>query len=143
MASNRVANEDDSVMAWGDNGFEPTPRSETVEIMSIPVGPGNLITPITHRFLHELSGHEGAVPTKLSRVRRCKSDDGFEHVSVEFECTPYVRYTLDSGPVFGHHSCCAAYKTNHAADPMWSRLTPRERGRIRNAIDRLNRPREA
>lgn len=129
---------DDIVMAWGGNGLEPTPRGEIVEIEPVPLGPGNLVTPVTWRWLHGLKGHEGGIPTRLKRVRRCTSDEGFRYIGVDYECTPFVSYSLDSGPVYGHGATCAVYSGAHATDAFWDRLTTGERARIRRALVRLH-----
>lgn len=136
MATASVTN--DIVMAWGENGLEPTPRGETVEIAPIPVGPGNLVTPVTQRWLHGLKDREGGIPTRIKRVRRRTNDEGFRYIGVDYECTAFVSYTLDSGPVYGHDGTCAVYSGAHATDAFWDRLTTGERTRIRRALVRLH-----
>lgn len=121
------------VMAIGDAGqHEPTPASEVVEIEAVPVGAGNAVIPATVRWFSSIRDG-GCVPTRLRQVNKPKAGVR-QFVRVEFDCTPFVRYDTDAGPVYGTWSSCMVRNLVDAADPIFDRLTPRERLRIRNAV---------
>jgi len=50
------------VMAYGDNGLEPTPRNRAVEIPVLPLAPGNRPIPQTVRALRR------ALPARLTGI---------------------------------------------------------------------------
>lgn len=120
------------VMAYGDHGLEASPAEDVVTIGVLPMGPGNIMIPATQRYLRRAPG-EG-VPTKLIRVEKPNSRNGRAHVLVRYECTPFVRYTTDEGPVYGTVSGCQVRNESDASDELFSRLTSAERRRIHRAV---------
>lgn len=121
------------VMAIGDTGRpEPTPVEETVSIGFVPLGKRNMVTPATIAWFAEI--HEGHVPTRLIRVERPSKRNGLDHVKVTFQCTRFVRYTLDSGPVYGDTSGCMVRDLDDARHPVFAGLTAAERARIERAV---------
>ncbi len=117
------------VMAYGDHGLELTPEAETVAIRARPGGPNNEVLPASLRFLRGAQG--GGTPTRLVRVERPRN--GRSYAYAKFECTPYVLYTLDSGPVYGTQTSCHIRNEADANDPLFARLTGRERARMAKA----------
>jgi len=125
-------NEQAMVMAIGESGqYEPTPADEVVEIEAVPLGAGNIVIPATVRW--QCRSCSGGVPTRLRRVAKPKAG-GPPWVYVEFDCTPFERFTLDTGPVMGDWSGCYVRNLADAADPILAGLSPRERARIRSAV---------
>jgi len=119
------------VMAYGDHGLEPTPATEVVEIAAIPAGAGNLVIPSTIRWLAQRGGH---IPTRLLRVEKPNKRNRAKHVYVTFQCTPFPRYELESGPVYGDWSGCSVRIAADVNDPLFLGLTDRERARIASAV---------
>lgn len=125
-------NDEAMVMAIGDSGqYEPTPAHEVVEIEGVPLAAGNAVIPATVRWQN--SYRPGGIPTRLRQVNRPKAGVR-EFVRVEFDCTPFARYTTDAGPVMGTWSSCMVRNLADAADPIFAGLTPREQARIRRAV---------
>lgn len=124
---------DPIVMAVGDSGrLEPMRESETVTIKAVPRAAGNMVIPATVRWFSSIRGG-GCIPTRLRYVRKPKAGVR-DCVQVEFDCTPFLRYTLDSGPVFGDWSSCMVRDLTDARDPIFDGLTPREKARIVRAV---------
>ena len=121
------------VMAIGDTGRpEPTPVEDTVSIGFVPLGNRNIVTPATIAWFAEI--RDGHVPTRLMRVERPSKRNGLDHVKVTFQCTRFVRYTLDSGPVYGDWASCAVRDLEDARHPVFAGLTAAERARIERAV---------
>ncbi len=129
-----MATQDDTelVLAHGEHGLEWAPRSEVVEIPMLPLGPSNEIVPATLRSMNQYKG--GGVPTRLLRVERPTKRNGRRFTLVRFECTPFVRYDLGNGPVYGIEHSCHVRHEGDAADPLFNSLSPRERARIERAV---------
>jgi hypothetical protein len=126
-------NDEAMVMAIGESGqYEPTPAHEVVEIEAVPLGAGNMVVPATVRWFSSIRDG-GCVPTRLRQVNRPKAGVR-QFVRVEFDCTPFARYTTDAGPVMGTWSSCMVRHLADAADPIFAGLTPREHARIRRAV---------
>lgn len=118
-----------SVMAYGDYGLELTPVEDVVDIGTVPIGAGNEVIPATIRW------HAKYVPTGLLAVEGAKTRrNPSKYVHVKFSCTPFVRYTLDSGPVYGNWSSCIVRNSTDAADPLFAGLANSERARIARAV---------
>jgi len=119
------------VMAIGDFGtLEPTPKAHTVEISAIPADSANQVIPATIRWFSALR-NGGGIPTRIRRIRYPAGSR--KSAVVEFECTPFVRYTLPSGPVMGDTSSCYLRNSKDAADPIFSRLSSKEHRRLLRA----------
>jgi hypothetical protein len=126
--SNRI------VMAIGDSGrAEMVRESETVSIPFIPVGADNMIVPATLRALRRSPG--AGQPKRLIRILRASTRlNPRPYARVEFECTPFERYRIESGPVFGHQDSCFVRHERDARDPLFDSLTVRDRFRILKAV---------
>jgi len=121
------------VMAYGDSGMlESIPAEAAVEIGCIPLGQGNEKIPATVRYCADKSNGRG-VPLRVRRIKLPPLKNGQRYAYLEFDCTPYVRYTLDSVPVYGHWQSCAVRNSADAADPIFSGLSSRDRTRIARA----------
>lgn len=121
------------VMAYGDNGLELTPESEVVEIRVMPLGPGNVCIPATVEWASSI--REGGIPLRLREVRQPTPESKHAFVYVSFDCTPFVRCQLDSGPVYGEWSSCSLRNASDATHPIFSRLSPEERSRLLRAVE--------
>jgi len=119
------------VLANGENGLELTPIEETVSIDVVPLGQGNVIIPATVRFIS--TTRQGGIPTRLLRIRLPTEKNGLTYAQVRFECTPFVRYEWKGKTVYGDWSSCAVRNMTDADDPIFSRLTLRDRARITRA----------
>jgi hypothetical protein len=95
------------VMAWGDNGMEPTPASEVVMIEVLPLAEGNRSIPATLRSLR-------FQPVRLVGIRRA----GYEW--------PLVRMAAADG----YQLSCFVRNEQDAADPVFSGLPAHSRARI-------------
>ncbi|WP_111266320.1 hypothetical protein [Marilutibacter maris] len=116
------------VMAIGDSGAELTPANEAVEIPVLPMGPGNIVIPASIRFMASRGGY---VPTKLRRVLRPNTRlNKSEFARIEFDCTPFVRYETDAGPVMGDWTSCFIRDRVDAEDRLFAGLSGEERDRI-------------
>ena len=121
------------VMAIGDTGRpEPTPVEETVSIGFLPLGQRNIVIPATIAWFAEI--RDGHVPTRLIRVERPSKRKGLDYAKVTFQCTRFVRYTLDTGPVYGDTASCAVRDLDDARHPVFAGLTAAERARIERAV---------
>lgn len=133
--SARRANEanEKTVLAIGDSGtLEPTMTSKAVDIGCIPLGACNEKIPGTVRYWAAKNDGEG-IPTRVRRIGWPTQKNGQRYAYLEFDCTPFVRYTLDSGPVYGHWQSCCVRNMHDAADSIFSGLTSMERKRIERA----------
>jgi len=125
------------VMAYGSNGLEPTPESETVSIPVCPVAidmdNGTPVTPDLYRFFKR--GNEGT-PTSLRNIQGpgTRKPNYRPYVYVEFSCTRFVRYTLDDITHYGDSSGCYVRHMRDALDPLWSALSDGERAQIIQAV---------
>ena len=123
------------VMAYGDHGLEPTPVEDVVEIEVFPTGPSNCVTPA---MVRHLSKRGGRIPTRLIRVVKAKAGakhaNRAKYASVSFQCTPFVRYEADSGPVYGDRTSCYLCSIEDAHDPLWTSLPARSRARLIAAV---------
>ncbi len=123
------------VMAIGDNGMELTPVEDVVGIQCVP-DTGGYVTPA---FVRWLAQRGDRVPTRIRRINRAGTrlnPKAFPYV--EFDCTPYVRYTLDSGPVYGEWSSCCLRNLADAQDPLWATLPARSRARLVAAVGSMS-----
>ncbi|MCR6699711.1 MAG: hypothetical protein NVV68_00400 [Dokdonella sp.] len=125
-----MATQDDTelVLAHGEHGLEWAPRSEVVEVQTLPLGPSNEIVPATLRSMNQYKG--GGAPTRLLRVEKPTKRNGRRFALIRFECTPFVRYDLGDGPVYGTEHSCYVRHERDAADPLFDSLSSRERARI-------------
>ena len=120
-------------MAIGDTGREElTPVAETVAVEFVPLGSRNVVTPDTIAWLANMRG--GQVPTRLVRVERPSKRNGYDFVKVTFQCTRFVRYELDDGPVYGDTSSCMVRNLADARHPVFAGLTAADRARIDRAV---------
>jgi hypothetical protein len=121
------------VEAIGDNGIELVPISDVVEIPVMPLGEGNIVIPATVRF----DGRRGGgLPRRLISIlkpgTRLNHHPRFPYV--EFECTPFVRYTLPEGPVMGHRRGCYIRHIADSKDPVWDALSKADRAKLERAV---------
>ncbi len=120
------------VMAYGDDGLEPSPVEDVIEIECAPQT-GGYSTPGLVRWLAKRGGH---VPTRIRRIRRPGTRlNPTAFAYVEFDCTPFVRYVGESGPVYGHWSGCYVRNASEATDPLFSSLPAKSRARIVAAVE--------
>ena len=121
------------VEAYGDHGLEFVSEEEVVKICCVPLGSCNEIIPATIRHLSTTREGGGHIPERIRRIRWPTVANGRRYASVEFDCTPFVRYTMDRGPVFGYWAGCCVRNMRDAQDPIFSSLTIKERRRIERA----------
>ena len=120
------------VLAYGDSGMEPTPRNQVVEIECVPLGPDNLVGPAMVRWLAKRGGH---MPTRVRRVLKPNTRlNRMSHAYVEFDCTPFVLYTSDDGPVYGNWSGCYVRNPDEARDSVFDALPMNDKVRILTAV---------
>lgn len=120
------------VMAYGDHGLELTPVEDVVEIQVLPVGPRNAVIPASIRAIRRQGE---MIPVRVRRVLKpgTRLNKG-AFACVEFECTPFTRYETDTGPVMGDWSSCWLRGRDDALDPLWQRLSQRDRRRLAAAV---------
>lgn len=116
------------VMAYGDNGLELTPVEETVSVGCIPAGRNNEWIPASVQWFSTI--RSGCVPTRLLKVRFPTKKNGLRYASINFACTPFVRYELDSGPVYGDWSSCCIRSLADATHPIFGGLSQHELARL-------------
>jgi len=125
---------EEMVMAWGENGLEPTPASQVVMIEALPVGEGNLVIPATLRSLGRGCADGRYVPIRLLAIEMPTKRNGRSYVRVCFATQRHLKWTTPSGePVYGERSEVAVRNKGDAFDALFAGLTPRERVRIQNA----------
>lgn len=119
-------------MAFGDHGLELTPSEDVVEIACVP-DTGGYVVPAFVRWMAERGGH---MPTRLRRIRRPGTRlNPTAFAYVEFDCTQYVCYWLDSGPVYGDTCSCYVRNAKEAGDSLFDELTAKGRARIAAAVE--------
>lgn len=119
------------ISAIGDTGVEQVPTSMTVPVAAVPLGDGNTVVPATLRW--QSAFRSGGIPTRVRRIKWPTKRNGLRFASVEFDCTPFVRYTLDTGPIYGDWSGCCVRNLGDAFDPVFDGLSPGELKRIERA----------
>ncbi len=130
-SSNPKAPSSEMVLAYGENGLEPTPRDEVIEIEEVPLGAKNLVIPATVSWLTTIRAC--GVPTRIRRILRPNSKRA--HAVVEFDCTPFERFINDDGtPFMGDWSSCCVRHLQDARHAVFAGLTARERTRIARAV---------
>lgn len=131
-SSNPKAPSADMVLAYGENGLEPTPADEVVWIEEIPLGEDNIVVPATVRWLSTIRSG-GGIPTRLRKIQRPNSRR--PHVLVEYDCTPFERIQNSDGtPVMGDWSSCYVRHLQDARDAIFNGLTDNERSQIAHAV---------
>ena len=96
------------VLAYGDNGLEPTPADQVVEIPVLALAPGNRPIPQTIRALGK------PAPARITGIAR------------KGEPWPYVSWRDADGSRGG----CYVRNTDEANDPLFACLPAASRARI-------------